>query len=159
VKLYRAFSLISSARLLSAQNPEAFVKVDWVSYFRDEPLMPYNRLIKNYGDLPEDSKERLWILRRANYFLSEEEVEELKVYLEKLYSFSIKVQEVHPPLKLEEIPQFNEVDITGTIILRDRDEPFALSVGIIGMISGHKDLVNIKTVGELLGEIDRRNEM
>jgi hypothetical protein len=48
--------------------------------------------------------------------------------------------------------------VTGTIILRDRDEPFPLSVGIIGMVTGHRDLVNIKTVGELLGEIDRRNQ-
>ena len=157
MKLYRAFSLISSSRLLSAQNPEAFVKVDWVCYLRDEPLVPYHRLIEKYDNLPESNKERSWILRRANYFLSKEEVEELKIYLEQLYSFSIEVQKVHLPLRLEEMPQFNEQDITGTIILRDRDEPFALSIGIIGMISGHRDLVNIKTVGELLGEIDRKN--
>jgi hypothetical protein len=61
-------------------------------------------------------------------------------------------------LKVEQIPTFNEKDVTGTIILRDRDEPFPLSIGIIGMISGYRDLVNIKTVGELLGEIDQRNK-
>ena len=66
---------------------------------------------------------------------------------------------VAEPLELEEIPQFNEQDITGTIILRDRDEPFSLSVGIIGMVSGHRDLINIQTVEDLLGEIDRRNDM
>jgi hypothetical protein len=158
VKLYQAFSLIDSSRLLSGQNPETFVKVDWVCYLRDEPLVPYHLLIENYQDLPEHSKERLWILRRANYFLSEQEVEELKLYLEQQYSFSIEVEEVKLPLKVEQIPQFNEKDITGTIILRDRDEPFPLSVGIIGMISGYRDLVNIKTVGELLGEIDQRNK-
>jgi hypothetical protein len=158
VKLYQAFSLIDSSRLLSGQNPETFVKVDWVCYLRDEPLVPYHLLIENYQDLPEPSKERLWVLRRANYFLSEQEVEELKLYLEQQYSFSIEVEEVNLPLKVEQIPQFNEKDITGTIILRDRDEPFPLSVGIIGMISGYRDLVNIKTVGELLGEIDQRNK-
>ncbi|MBT5549305.1 MAG: hypothetical protein HOJ79_02380 [Nitrospina sp.] len=158
MKLYQAFSLIDSSRLLSGQNPETFVKVDWVCYLRDEPLVPYHLLIENYQDLPEHSKERLWILRRANYFLSEQEVEELKLYLEQQYSFSIEVEEVKLPLKVEQIPQFNEKDITGTIILRDRDEPFPLSVGIIGMISGYRDLVNIKTVGELLGEIDQRNK-
>jgi hypothetical protein len=158
VKLYQAFSLIDSSRLLSGQNPETFVKVDWVCYLRDEPLVPYHLLIDNYQDLPELSKERLWILRRANYFLSEQEVEELKLYLEQQYSFSIEVKEVKLPLKVEQIPQFNEKDITGTIILRDRDEPFPLSVGIIGMISGYRDLEHIKTVGELLGEIDQRNK-
>lgn len=158
MKLYNAFSLIDSSRLLSGQNPETFVKVDWVCYLRDEPLVPYHQLIENYQDLPQTSKERLWILRRANYFLSEQEVEELKLYLEKLYSFSIEVEEAKLPLQVEQIPKFNEKDITGTIILRDRDEPFALSVGIIGMVSGYRDLINVKTVGELLGEIDQRNK-
>lgn len=158
MKLYNAFSLIDSSRLLSGQNPETFVKVDWVCYLRDEPLVPYHQLIENYQDLPQTSKERLWILRRANYFLSEQEVEELKLYLERFYSFSIEVEEAKLPLQVEQIPKFNEKDITGTIILRDRDEPFALSVGIIGMVSGYRDLINVKTVGELLGEIDQRNK-
>jgi hypothetical protein len=158
VKLYHAFSLINSSRLLSGQNPETFVKVDWVCYLRDEPLVSYHVMIENYQDLPQTGKEKLWILRRANYFLSHQEVDELKLYLEKKYSFSIEVEEVKIPLKVEQIPKFNEQDITGTIILRDRDEPFPLSIGIIGMISGYRDLINIRTVGELLGEIDRGNQ-
>ncbi len=158
MKLYHAFSLINSSRLLSGQNPETFVKVDWVCYLRDEPLVSYHVMIENYQDLPQTGKEKLWILRRANYFLSHQEVDELKLYLEKKYSFSIEVEEVKIPLKVEQIPKFNEQDITGTIILRDRDEPFPLSIGIIGMISGYRDLINIRTVGELLGEIDRGNQ-
>jgi hypothetical protein len=158
VKLYHAYSLINSSRLLSGQNPETFVKVDWVCYLRDEPLVPYEQLIENYHGMLQTGRERLWVLRRANYLLSAPEKEELKLYLEKLYSFSIEVEEAKLPLKIEEIPKFKDKDITGTIILRDRDEPFPLSIGIIGMISGYKDLVNIRTVGELLGEIDQRNE-
>ena len=158
MKLYQAFSLIDSSRLLSGQNPETFVKVDWVCYLRDEPLVPYDQLIEKFQDLPQTGKEKLWILRRANYFLSGQEVEELKLYLEKQYSFSVEVEEAKLPLKVEQIPTFNEKDVTGTIILRDGDEPFPLSIGIIGMISGYRDLVNIKTVGELLGEIDQRNK-
>ncbi len=157
--LYHAFSLIDSSRLLSGQNPESFVRVDWVCYLRDEPLIPYERLIVDFQGLPQTGKKKLWIQRRANYLLSLEEVDELKVYIEKQYSFSVEIDAVQPPLELEKIPQFNEEDITGTIILRDRDEPFPLSVGIIGMVSGHRDLINIKTVEELLGEIDRRNGM
>lgn len=157
--LYYAFSLIDSSRLLSGDNPENFVKVDWVCYLRDEPLIPYDQLIENFEDLPQTGKQKLWIQRRANYLLSQEEVDELKLYLEKQYSFTIEVEVAKLPLKVEQIPNFNEKDITGTIILRDRDEPFPLSVGIIGMVSGHRDLVNIQTVGELLGEIDRRNQM
>ena len=157
--LYHAFSLIDSSRLLSGQNPENFVKVDWVCYLRDEPLIPYDRLIMGFQDLPQTGKNKLWVQRRANYLLSLEELDELKVYLEKQYSFSVEVDALELPLELEKIPQFSERNITGTIILRDRDEPFPLSVGIIGMVSGHKDLINIQTVEELLREIDRRNDM
>ena len=157
--LYHAFSLIDSSRLLSGQNPENFVKVDWVCYLRDEPLIPYDRLIMGFQDLPQTGKNKVWVQRRANYLLSLEELDELKVYLEKQYSFSVEVDALELPLELEKIPQFSEHNITGTIILRDRDEPFPLSVGIIGMVSGHKDLINIQTVEELLREIDRRNDM
>lgn len=159
MKLFRAFSLIDSARLLSGQNPDNFVKVDWVCYLRDEPLQSFESLIEDYHNLPETSKAKLWVERRANYLLSQPEVDELKKYLEKQYSFSIEVEQVSLPVSAENLVEFNEQDITGTIILRDRDEPFPLSINIIGMVSSYRDLINVRTVDELLGEIDRRNEM
>jgi len=159
LKLFRAFSLIDSSRLLSGQNPDNFVKVDWVCYLRDEPLLPFESLIEDYHNLPETSKAKLWVERRANYLLSQEEGDELKKYLEKQYSFSIEVEQVSLPVSSENLVEFNEQDITGTIILRDRDEPFPLSINIIGMVSSYRDLVNVRTVDELLGEIDKRNEM
>jgi len=159
VKLFRAFSLIDSSRLLSGQNPDNFVKVDWVCYLRDEPLFPFEKIIENYHDLPETGKAKLWVERRANYLLSQPEVDELKEYLEKQYSFSIELEQVNLPVSSEKLVEFNEQDITGTIILRDRDEPFPLSINIIGMVSSYRDLINVRTVEELLGEIDRRNEM
>lgn len=159
MKLFRAFSLIDSSRLLSGQNPDNFVKVDWVCYLRDEPLLPFKSLIGDYHSLTETGKAKLWIERRANYLLSQPEVDELKKYLEKQYSFSIEVEQVSLPVLAENLVEFNEQDITGTIILRDRDEPFPLSINIIGMVSSYRDLINVRTVDELLGEIDRRNEM
>lgn len=159
MKLFRAFSLIDSSRLLSGQNPDNFVKVDWVCYLRDEPLLPFESLIEDYHNLPETSKAKLWVERRANYLLSQPEVDELKKYLEKQYSFAIEVEQVSLPVSSENLVEFNEQDITGTIILRDRDEPFPLSINIIGMVSSYRDLVNVRTVDELLGEIDKRNEM
>lgn len=159
LKLFRAFSLIESSRLLSGQNPDNFVKVDWVCYLRDDPLIPFERLIEGYQNLTETGKAKLWIERRANYLLSESEVNELDKYLEKQYSFSIEVEQVSLPVLAENLVEFKEQDITGTIILRDRDEPFPLSVNIIGMVSSYRDLINVRTVDELLGEIDRRNKM
>ena len=159
LKLFRAFSLIESSRLLSGQNPDNFVKVDWVCYLRDDPLLPFERLIEDYQNLTETGKAKLWVERRANYLLSESEVNELDKYLEKQYSFSIEVEQVSLPVLAENLVEFKEQDITGTIILRDRDEPFPLSVNIIGMVSSYRDLINVRTVDELLGEIDRRNKM
>ena len=159
MKLFRAFSIIKSSRLLSGQNPENFVKVDWVCYLRDEPLVPFQSLIKNYLRLPETGKKKLWIERRANYLLSSNEVKELKEYVEKKYFSLVEVELVSLPILVENLVKFNEKDITGTIILRDRNEPFPLSVNIVGMVSGHRDLVNVRTVEDLLGEIDRRKEL
>jgi len=159
LKLFRAFSLIESSRLLSGQNPDNFVKVDWVCYLRDDPLLPFERLIEDYQNLTETGKAKLWIERRANYLLSESEVNELDKYLEKQYSFSIEVEQVSLPVLAKNLVEFKEQDITGTIILRDRDEPFPLSVNIIGMVSSYRDLINVRTVDELLGEIDRRNKI
>ena len=159
MKLFRAFSLIESSRLLSGQNPDNFVKVDWVCYLRDDPLLPFERLIEDYQNLTETGKAKLWVERRANYLLSESEVNELDKYLEKQYSFSIEVEQVSLPVLTENLVEFKEQDITGTIILRDRDEPFPLSINIIGMVSSYRDLINVRTVDELLGEIDRRNKM
>ena len=159
MKLFRAFSIIKSSRLLSGQNPENFVKVDWVCYLRDEPLVPFESLIEDYLELPETGKKKLWTERRANYLLSTAEVKELKEYVEKKYSSSVEVEQVSLPILVKNLVKFNEKDITGTIILRDRDEPFPLSVNIVGMVSGHRDLVNVRTVEDLLGEIDRRNEL
>ena len=135
------------------------MKVDWVCYLRDDPLLPFERLIEDYQNLTETGKAKLWIERRANYLLSESEVNELDKYLEKQYSFSIEVEQVSLPVLAENLVEFKEQDITGTIILRDRDEPFPLSVNIIGMVSSYRDLINVRTVDELLGEIDRRNKM
>ena len=159
MNLFRAFSLINSSRLLSGQNTDNYVKVDWVCFLRDEPLVPFERMIKNYNNLPQTGKARLWIERRANYLLSQGEVDELTEYLEKQYAFSIQFEQINLPLLPENLIEFDEKDITGTIILRDRDEPFPLSINIIGMVSGYRDFINVRTVGELLGEIDRRNEL
>ena len=74
------------------------MKVNWVCYLRDEPLLPFDSLIADYHNLPETSKAKLWIERRANYLLSQPEVDELKEYLEKQYSFSIEVQQVSLPI-------------------------------------------------------------
>ena len=159
MKLFRAFSIIKSSRLLSGQNPENFVKVDWICYLRDEPLVPFESLIEDYLELPQTGKKKLWTERRANYLLSKAEVKELKEYVEKKYSSSVEVEQVSLPVLVKNLVKFNEKDITGTIILRDRDEPFPLSVNIVGMVSGHRDLVNVRTVEDLLGEIDRGNEL
>ncbi len=159
MKLFRAFSIIKSSRLLSGQNPENFVKVDWICYLRDEPLVPFESLIEDYLELPQTGKKKLWTERRANYLLSKAEVKELKEYVEKKYSSSVEVEQVSLPVLMKNLVKFNEKDITGTIILRDRNEPFPLSVNIVGMVSGHQDLANVRTVEDLLGEIDRSNEL
>ena len=106
MKLFRAFSIIKSSRLLSGQNPENFVKVDWVCYLRDEPLVPFESLIEDYLELPETGKKKLWTERRANYLLSKAEVKELKEYVEKKYSSSVEVEQVSLPVLAKNLVKF-----------------------------------------------------
>ena len=108
MKLFRAFSIIKSSRLLSGQNPENFVKVDWVCYLRDEPLVPFDSLIEDYLELPETGKKKLWTERRANYLLSTAEVKELKEYVEKKYSSSVEVEQVSLPILVKNLVKFND---------------------------------------------------
>ena len=81
MELFRAFSLIDSSRLLSGQNPDNYVKVNWVCYLRDEPLLPFDSLIEDYHNLPETSKAKLWILDEPFTTLDAAGVKQLEALL------------------------------------------------------------------------------
>ena len=98
-----------------------------------------------------------WIIERINNFLSEVEVEELDRYLELRYGFSLDVEAFETPLNLGELPWFKENHVDSAIICRDPNEPFCLSVSILGMVSPIKDMDSVRTVNEFLEEIDKQN--
>ena len=90
MKLFRAFSIIKSARLLSGQNPENFVKVDWVCYLRDEPLVPFESLIEGYLELPETGKKSYGLNGEPTIFCLKPKSKSLRSMLKK---------NILPPLK------------------------------------------------------------
>ncbi len=156
MKLFRPFTLISSSRL-SGDYEEKAIRIDWICYLRDKPLMPYPRLLENYAQLQRAGEDLAWIIERANNFLSQEEVEELTRYLEQKYGFSLEVETFKAPLNVNKLTWFKEKHVNSTIILRDIDEPFCLSISMLGMVSPIKDLDSVRTVNEFLQEIDRQN--
>lgn len=156
MKLYRPYTLISSSRL-NGDYDEKDIRIDWVCYMRDKPLLPFPQLLENYAALKNSQGNLAWIIERANNFLSAEEVEELTRYLEQKYGFSVEVEAFKAPLKVSKLTWFKESYIDNAIILRDIDEPFCLSVSILGMVSPIKDLDSVRTVNEFLEEIDRQN--
>lgn len=148
--------MISSSRF-NVDYEEKDIRIDWVCYMRDKPLMPYSQLLENYTELKQSGENIAWIIERANNFLSQEEVEELTRYLEQKYGFSLEVETFTTPLNVNKLTWFKEKHVNSTIILRDSDEPFCLSVSMLGMVSPVKDLDSLRTVNEFLEEIDRQN--
>lgn len=156
MNLYRPYTLIPSSRLY-ADYEEKDIRIDWICYVRDLPLMPYQDLIEDYAKLKESEENMRWIIERANNFLSETEMEELGYYLEQKYGFSVDVEKFKSPLNVKKLPWYKENHVNSTIILRDVDEPFCLSVSILGMVSPIKDLDTVRTVNEFLEEIDKQD--
>ncbi|GJL80187.1 MAG: hypothetical protein NPINA01_31760 [Nitrospinaceae bacterium] len=156
MNLYRPYTLIPSSRL-NGDYEEKDIRIDWICYLRDFPLMPFLQLIEDYAKLKAAGENMSWIIERANNFLSEPEVEELGRYLEQKYGFSVDVEKFVPPLNIKKLPLFKENHLDSAIILRDVDEPFCLSVSILGMVSPIKDLDSVRTVNEFLEEIDKQN--
>ena len=156
MKLYRPYTLIPSSRL-SNDYEEKDIRIDWICYLRDHPLLPFNQLIEDYAELNNSGKKIKWIIERANNFLSEAEMEELNRYLEHQYGFSLDFEAFETPLDLIKLPWFKENHVNSTIICRTPNEPFCLSVSILGMVSPIKDLDSVRTVNEFLEEIDKQN--
>jgi len=156
MKLYRPYTLISSSRL-SEDYDEKDIRIDWICYLRDHPLQPYQKLIEDYVEIKNSGENINWIIERANNFLSKGEVDELSRYLEQRYGFSLDVEAFETPLNRGKLPWFKENHVNSAIICRDPNEPFCLSVSILGMVSPIKDLDSVRTVNEFLEEIDKQN--
>jgi len=69
----------------------------------------------------------------------------------------VDVEKFIPPLTVKKLPLFKENHVDSAIILRDIDEPFCLSVSILGMVSPIKDLDSVRTVNEFLEEMDKQD--
>jgi hypothetical protein len=156
MKLLRPFTLIPSSRLNNNYD-EKDIRIDWICYLRDHPLLPFQKLIEHYAELKNSGENIKWIIERANNFLSEAEVDELGRYLEPRYGFSLDVETFETPLNLRKLPWFKENHVDSAIICRDPNEPFCLSISILGMVSPIKDMDSVRTVNEFLEEIDKQN--
>ncbi|MDA0692520.1 MAG: hypothetical protein O3A78_09710 [Nitrospinae bacterium] len=156
MKLYRPYTLIPSSRL-NEDYDEKDIRIDWICYLRDHPLLPFGELIEKYAELKASGENIRWIIERANNFLSEAEVAELSHYLEQRYGFSVEIESFETPLNLRKLPWFKENHVNAAIICRDPGDPFCLSLSILGMVAPIKDIDSVRTVNEFLEEIDKQN--
>ncbi len=103
-KLYRAFVVRENYR-----NRDSVV-IDWFCSTRHEhvghePVGLYETALEGYGDL--DTKEQAQARNLIDQFLSEKEVDELKLYFRKHYGFEIKTREMEIPFSgVDKIPNF-----------------------------------------------------
>ncbi len=158
--LFKAYSLIPSSRL-TLPHEEEDIRIDWVCYLRDEHL-PIHKYIKNFEDLRvsaevnDDRRYMRWLQQRVNNLLQKSEVEELKEYLSEKYGLPIYLETIPLPVNVNDLPWFKEDYVDSMVILSGRDDPFILSLCIIGMVAPFKNLSSVDTVKEFLAEVDRQ---
>ncbi|CCQ89454.1 hypothetical protein NITGR_1050017 [Nitrospina gracilis 3/211] len=163
MNLYKAYSLIPSTRL-TMDHEEDDIRIEWIVYFRDEPL-PVPKIIANYPQALEMNEEQSapeylrWIQSRVNNLLLEEEKEELERYLTEKYGMSAYFEKMAIPIDVKKLPWFRERYINSMVILHERGDPFILNSCIVGMVSPFKNFNTVHTVSEFLQEIDRQNEV
>ena len=160
-KLYKAYSLIPSSRL-TGEHEEDDIRIEWICYFRDDPL-PCAQIVENYQHLLEMDEDHdadgygRWIQSRVNNLIREEEREDLEQYLLQKYDLPVYFEPIRIPINAKNLPWFKEKYIDSMVILNGRDDPFKLESCIVGMVSPFKNLNSINTVREFLREIDRQN--
>jgi hypothetical protein len=158
--LYKAYSLIPSSRL-TLPHDEEDIRIDWVCYLRDESL-PCHKYIKNFAELSKsaelnhDIRYLRWLQQRTNNLLQYSEVEELKEYLSEKYGLPVYLETIPLPIDVNNLPWFKEDYVNSMVILSGRDDPFTLSMCIIGMVAPFKNISSVDTVKEFLAEIDRQ---
>ncbi len=153
--LYRPYSIIAATRLMG-ELEEKDIRIDWVCYFRDEPLIPCHHMIADYSELVESGEDRGWLQRRANNFLNEEELEELRDFLKRKFALDVEVEKFNTPIHSKALPWFKEKYVNSMIILSESGEP--LSASFVGMVSPFKNITSVNTVNELLREMEKHNE-
>jgi len=163
MNLYKAYSLIPSSRL-TGDHEEDDIRIEWIVYFRDDPL-PLQQVLENYPQALEMDEEKTapeymrWIQSRVNNLLREEEKEELEDYLDQKYGLPVYFEKMQVPINIKKLPWFKEKYINSMIILHERHDPFMLNSCVVGMVSPVKNLNAVNTVREFLQEIDRQNEV
>ena len=132
VQLYRVFSIRENYK-----NRDSVV-VDWFCLKREEPVAPYESLIKNYRDM--DKAEREEAQKRIDSFLTGSEVDELKSYMDRSYGFEVRKKEIDTPVgNGRKIPFFagpSSPSDDGDYFHLNAHEGYSLSIPI----SGYYDL-------------------
>ncbi len=130
VKLYRACSVIDNYH---GRDGVTFL---WFVVNRDKPVAPYEELIANYQELEQHQDQEQGTLAYlegyVNELLTEEEVEELKAYLESRHNTELKLEEVEIPVQDSNLCPLGAMPAGGgqDFYMLSREEGYSLSVPI-----------------------------
>lgn len=132
VRLYRAYTVRQNYKSRDA------VIMDWYYPERAEPVAPWEELIANYGEL--DAEEKKNAGRKADHFLTGEEVEKLSRALMARTGFEVKTKEMETPF-----PDGRRIpDYTRPLLPDDECEYFHMAADMDGgpgfPVSGFCDL-------------------
>ncbi|MGK7345833.1 MAG: hypothetical protein ACNS63_08485 [Candidatus Nitrospinota bacterium M3_3B_026] len=110
------------------------VIVDWFCRGRETPVAPYETLIGNYDELSYTERERAEEL--VDHFLTAEEAEQLRRYMDRKFGFEVKVKKMETPFADgRKIPRFAEPpepSAEGEYLDLSASDDYDLSVPIMG---------------------------
>lgn len=110
------------------------VIVDWFCRERETPVAPYEALVGNYGELSYTERERAEEL--VDHFLTGEEAEQLRRYMDRKFGFDVKMKTMETPFADgRKIPRFAEPpepSAEGEYLDLSASDDYDLSVPIMG---------------------------
>ena len=118
LKLYRAYSIMDD--FLGYGQ----IKVHWFCEDRNEPIGPYDQLIQDF-----EPGQNLYAEDSINECFTEEEIEQLREYLERVHGYKLHAIEVNLPMP--ECMPYGAIGAGGVLAMSTSGE--------LGIIRGHHD--------------------
>lgn len=127
-KLFRVYSVRENYK------DRDTVVVDWFCFKREKPAVSYEAIIANYDELNDEERSRACGL--VDNYLTEDEVKELRGYIEFGSGFDIKSTEISTPFedgrKIHDFSKPVDSELEGDYVHLSGKDGYDLSVPISG---------------------------
>ena len=141
-KLYRLYSLIDD------HHEVGNACLEWIYHLRDEPVLPYDQLIKDYHKLDRAQKEQG--IARVDHMFTEQEVVALSTHLEQTHGIESFLEERTIPISIEYLLSKETPEITsgrwGSLYMFSREGSYKLPFEVWAWVHPRSDVLNLGEV-------------